>query len=58
MQISSSTMHDSNMNEAESDSTEKISYRIIHKIGDWLIIKLYVQENPCLSAAPRHVLLL
>ena len=37
MQISSLTMHDTKMYEAESDSTEKKWPRINHKINDWLI---------------------
>ena len=37
MQISSLTMHDTKMYEAESDSTEKNWSRISHKINDWLI---------------------
>ena len=37
MQISSLTMHDTKMYEAESDSTEKNRSRISHKINDWLI---------------------
>ena len=37
MQISSLTMHDTKMYEAESDSMEKNWPRISHKINDWLI---------------------
>ena len=38
MQLSSLTMHNTKMYEAESDSTEKKNWaRISHKINDWLI---------------------
>ena len=37
MQISSLTMHDTKMYEAESDSMGKKWPRINHKINDWLI---------------------
>ena len=37
MQISSLTMHDTKLYEAESDSTEKSWARISHSINDWLI---------------------
>ena len=37
MQISSLTMHDTKIYEAESDSMEKNWSRISHKINDWLI---------------------
>ena len=37
MQISSLTMHDTKMYEAESDSTEKNWSSNSHKINDWLI---------------------
>ena len=38
MQISSLTMYDTKMYEADSDSTEKNWPRMSHKINYWLII--------------------
>ena len=50
MQISSLTMHDTKMYEAESDSTEKRP-RISHKINDWLI-----SQNSTGISLPSRVL--
>ena len=55
MQISSLTMYDTKMYEAESDSTEKNWPRISHKINNWLINQINIRISLPIYLGPKFV---